>query len=73
MRTTVTGTSDDVAHQVEQADQSLRTSFAGLGADVVEPEVRRSVAEMDIVLSDAEIREWAQRISDRADHRIDLT
>jgi hypothetical protein len=72
MRTIVTGPSDDIVQKVEQADESLRKSFAGLGADVVEPEVRRSVDEIGIRLSDAEVREWAQRISDRADHTLDL-
>jgi hypothetical protein len=72
MRTTVTGSSDDVVHQLEQADESLRKSFAGLGADVVEPEVRRSLSEIGIELPDAGVRDWAQSISDRTDHSIDL-
>jgi hypothetical protein len=72
MRTIVTGPSADVVQQVEQADESLRKSFAGLGADVVEPEVRRSVAELGIELSDADVRAWARSVSDRADHRIEL-
>lgn len=72
MKTTVTGASDDLVQHVEAADESLRKSFSGMDVSEIVPEVERSVAELDIALSADDIRAWAQKISDRADHQLTL-
>jgi hypothetical protein len=72
MRTTVTGAPDELAHQVEAADESLRKSFSGLAVDDVVPEVQQSVTELGIDLDADGVRAWAQAICDRADHRLAL-
>lgn len=72
MRTTVSGGSDEVVQQVEAADESLRKSFSGMDVDEILPEVRRSVTEIGLSLTDDEVRTWAQHISDRTDHQLTL-
>lgn len=72
MKTTVTGPTDDVVQQAEAADESLRKSFSGLEVDEILPEVRRSVTEIGLSLTDDEVRAWAQSICDRADHQLTL-
>lgn len=61
---------DEIRAQVLAADESLRKSFAGLPIDEVVPEIERSLVEIGVDLSSAEVRVYAQRIADRADHKL---
>ncbi|TGN33591.1 hypothetical protein [Aeromicrobium chenweiae] len=75
MRTTVKTTDDaptDLAQRIEAADESLRISFSGMPLDEVVPEVRRSLDELDLDLSDETVRDWAQHVSDRADYVLEI-
>jgi len=77
MRTTVTfqselpsSASSDIRQKVEAADESLRKSFAGLPVDDILPEVERSLTEIGVEVPREQARDWAQHISDRADHEL---
>ncbi|AWB92603.1 hypothetical protein C3E78_10565 [Aeromicrobium chenweiae] len=62
----------DLAQRIEAADESLRISFSGMPLDEVVPEVRRSLDELDLDLSDETVRDWAQHVSDRADYVLEI-
>jgi hypothetical protein len=72
MHTTVTTQDAALAETLRAIDESLRKSFAAMPVDDVAEQVRRSLAETSVELSDATVREYAQRISDRADYELVL-
>jgi hypothetical protein len=72
MHTTVTTDDAQLAERIRAADESLRKSFAAMPVDDVVTEVERSFAELGVDLPAPEVREYAQRISDRADHELVL-
>ncbi len=75
MRTTVTSLSEapeGISRQIVAADESLRKSFAGLPVDDIVPEVERSLTEIGIDVAEAQVRDYAQHISDRADYEFVL-
>jgi hypothetical protein len=72
MHTTVTTDDTQLADRMQAADASLRKSFAALPVDDVVVEVERSMTELGIDLPAATVREYAQRIADRADYELVL-
>ena len=72
MHTTVTTDDAQLADRVGAADESLRKSFAAMPVDDVVVEVERSLTELGVDLPASTVREWAQRISDRADYALTL-
>jgi hypothetical protein len=70
MHTTVTTDDAALAETLQAIDESLRKSFAAMPVDDVAVQVRRSMDEASVELSDATVREYAQHISDRADYEL---
>lgn len=76
MQTTVTidGHELDEARAADfrAADESLRKSYAGLDVGDIVPEVERSLGELGAEVPAGTVREYAQRIADRADYELVL-
>ena len=72
MHTTVTTDDARLAEKMQEADESLRKSFAALPVDDVVREVERSLGELGIDLPPETVREYAQHVSDRADYELVL-
>jgi hypothetical protein len=72
MHTTVTTDDVQLADKIQAVDESLRKSFAAMPVDDVSREVRRSMDELGLDLSDETVREYAQHVSDRADYELVL-
>jgi len=77
MRTTVRIESEalraesaELGRKLQAADESLRKSFAGLPLEEIVPEVERSLDEIGVGIPLADVRAWAQHISDRTDHEL---
>jgi hypothetical protein len=61
-----------LADDLGLADQALRQSFSGFEPDAVAREVRRSLAELDVELTDEQVADYARSISERRDYEIVL-